>query len=63
VHVAPIKPKLKPPGTTSKRLKLEHENLLPNFDFKFNLRRYIMDVVNQTGVDVNAAVGQCRLNL
>ena len=44
-------------------MKLEHENLLPNFDFKFNLRRYIMDVVNQTGVDVNAAVGQCRLNL
>jgi len=23
----------------SKRLKLEHENLLSNFDFKFNLRR------------------------
>jgi len=38
VHVDPIKPKLKPPGR--KRLKLDHDGLLSNFGFKFNLRRY-----------------------
>jgi len=32
-----MKPTRKPPGT--KRLKLEHEKLLFNFAFKFNLRR------------------------
>ena len=34
-----MKPKLKPPG--SKRLKLQCDDLLSNFAFKFNLRRYI----------------------
>ena len=38
MQVDPIKPKLKPPGT--ERLKLDHEELLSNFGFKFNLRRY-----------------------
>ena len=33
-----MKPTLKAPG--SKRLKLEHEKLLSNFAFNFNLRRY-----------------------
>jgi len=34
-----MKPKLKAP--TSKLLKLEHKRVLPNYAFKFNLRRYI----------------------
>ena len=38
VQVDPMKPKLKPPGTT--RLKLKCDELLPNSAFKFNLRRY-----------------------
>jgi len=33
-----MKPTLKAPGT--KRLKLEHDKLLSNFAFNFNLRRY-----------------------
>ena len=37
VQVHRTKPKLKPPGT--KRLKLEHEQLLSNFAFNLNLRR------------------------
>ena len=39
VQVDPMQPMLKAPG--SKRLKLEHHNLLSNFAFKMNLRRYI----------------------
>jgi hypothetical protein len=38
VHVDPIKPKLKAPGT--KCLKLEFDELLSIFAFKINLRRY-----------------------
>jgi hypothetical protein len=38
VQVDPIKPTLKAPGT--ERLKLECEELLSNFGFNFNLRRY-----------------------
>jgi len=38
VQVDPIKSPLKAPGT--KRLKLEHDNLLSKFAFKFNLRRF-----------------------
>jgi hypothetical protein len=38
VQVYPIKPMLKAPGT--ERLKLNHEERLPNFAFKPNLRRY-----------------------
>ena len=37
-RVDPFKPTLKAPG--SKHLKVEHENLLSSFAFKFNLRRY-----------------------
>jgi hypothetical protein len=40
VQLDPIKPNLKPPGT--KRLKLNHMNLLSSFAFNFNLRRYIL---------------------
>jgi len=38
VQVDPIKPTLQAPGT--KRLKLEFDELLSNFAFNFNLRRY-----------------------
>jgi hypothetical protein len=38
VHVDPIKPSLKAPGTN--RLKLEFEVLLLNFGSKFSLRRH-----------------------
>jgi hypothetical protein len=38
VHLDPVTPTLKAPGT--KRLRLEYDGLLSNFGFKFNLRRY-----------------------
>jgi len=38
VHVDPMKPTLKAHGT--KRLKLEYDEWLTNFAFKFNLRLY-----------------------
>ena len=44
VQVAPIKPKLKPPGT--KRLKLKCDILLSTSAFKFNLRRHTEDLKN-----------------
>jgi len=40
VHVDPIKPMSKPPGTV--RLKLKCDELLSSFAFKVNLRRYMM---------------------
>ena len=40
MHVDPIKPTLKPPGT--ERLKLIYYGPLSNLAFKFNLRRYSM---------------------
>ena len=41
MQVDPIKTTLKAPGT--ERLKLKYEELLSNFGFKFNLRRYTKD--------------------
>ena len=38
MHVGPIKPKLK--GAISEGLKLKCDDLLSNFAFIFNLRRY-----------------------
>jgi hypothetical protein len=38
VHVDPMKPKLKAPGT--KLWKLEHEKLLLRFAFNYNWRHY-----------------------
>jgi hypothetical protein len=38
VHVEPVKPMLKAPGT--ERLKLRSDELLSNLAFKFNLRHY-----------------------
>ena len=43
-----MKPTLKAPE--SKRLKLEHEKTLPNFGFKFNLRRYNVVADEKPGV-------------
>jgi hypothetical protein len=40
VQVDPIKTTLKPSGT--KRLKLKHDELLSNFGFECNLRRYTL---------------------
>jgi len=42
VQVNPTKPTLKAPRTEC--LKLEHEKALSNFGFKFNLRRYTVEV-------------------
>jgi hypothetical protein len=47
VQVDPMKSTLKAPG--SKRLKLEQEKLLQNFDFKFNLRRHNKGCTNEAG--------------
>jgi hypothetical protein len=62
VHVDPMKPKLKPPGT--KRLKLEHFTLLSTFAVKLNLRRYIKEVniVDTPGTNV-ILVERCRSTL
>ena len=38
MQLDPIKPMLKPPGT--KHLKLEYDELLSSFAFKFNLHRF-----------------------
>ena len=41
MQFAPIKTKLKAPGT--KRLKLKYDDVLSNFVFDFTLRRYIKE--------------------
>jgi hypothetical protein len=48
-----MKPKLKPPGT--KRLKLECDVLLSEFDSNLNLRRYIMGLVVDQSVLMGTA--------
>jgi len=45
VRVDPIKPVLNAPGT--KRLNLKYDEVLSNFAFKFNLRRYMMAAAKQ----------------
>jgi hypothetical protein len=45
VQVDPIKPTLKEPGTV--RLKLKYEELLSNCGFKFNLRRYSKEAIEE----------------
>jgi hypothetical protein len=47
VHVDPIRPKLKPPGT--QRLKLNCDVLLSTSAFEFNLRRYMKVAVVTDG--------------
>ena len=60
VQIDPIKPKFKAPGT--KRSKLKSDELLSNFAFKTNLRRY--DVVHVSGnVYHSGVVGRCRLTI
>jgi hypothetical protein len=64
VQVDPLQPTLKAPG--SERLKLEHEELLSNFAFNCNLRRYeeVGDLdVEQGGSTKLLEVGRCRLTL
>ena len=68
MQVDPIKPTLKAPGT--ERLRLECDEPLSNFAFKFNLRRYRLEQVRQLlssgGARKQVAstkVGQCRLTL
>ena len=45
-HIDPIKPNLKPPGT--KRLKLNRDVLLTTSAFKFNSRRYVVELQEET---------------
>jgi len=47
VHVDPIKPMLKPPET--KHLKLQCDELLSSFAFKFKLRRYTPVLSHRVG--------------
>jgi hypothetical protein len=61
VQVDPIKPKLKPPGT--KRLKLQYDEPLSKYAFKFNLRRYTMDGANVEIAEEIGEVGRCGLTL
>ena len=59
MQVDPIKPKLKPPGTT--RLKLKCDELLSSFALKFTVRRYIVGVWSSvTGSSVEAPVQDAR---
>ena len=44
VQVDPIKPTLKAPGT--KLLKLQYDKPLSTFAFKFNLRRYTLEMLH-----------------
>jgi len=49
VQVDPMQSMLKAP--ICRRLKLEHEKLLSNFAFRFNLRRYSEGGVKFNGTD------------
>jgi aspartyl-tRNA synthetase len=70
VQVDPIKPMLKAPG--SERLKLKCDDMLSNFAFNFNLRRFISGIRRfledraflemETPV-LHAEVRRCRLTL
>jgi hypothetical protein len=63
VQIDPIKPTLKAPGT--KRLKLQCDELLSDFAFDFNLRRYIellRQFMDYSGW-YDRKVGRCRLPL
>jgi hypothetical protein len=59
VKVDPIKPTLKAPGT--ERLKLKHEELLSNFGFKFNLRRYTLYASFQTDSHIYFVMEYCEV--
>jgi flagellar biosynthesis GTPase FlhF len=51
VQVDPIKPKLKLPGATRLKLKLNCDILLPTSVLEFNLRRYIQEKRDQLPVN------------
>ena len=63
MQLDPIKPTLKAPG--SKRLKLQYDELLSRFAFKFKLRRYMVALENavQEWAAVLTSVWRCRLTL
>ena len=61
MHVDPIKPVLKPPGT--QHLRLNYDGLLPSFAFKLNLRRYNQVKIRQWNIQGLPKVGRCRLTL
>ena len=56
MQVDPINSELKPPGT--ERLKLEYDKLPSSFTFKFNLRRYSVDL--NCGCPANVVTGKVR---
>ena len=58
VHVDPIRPTSKAPGT--KRLKLEYDELLSNSAFTFNLRHYIQVCAAKAGADSAAAAAAAQ---
>jgi len=55
VQVEPMKPLLKAPGT--KRLKLEYDELLSSFAFKFNVRRYTLESTTTYSVATRSTAG------
>ena len=57
MQLEPIKPTLKPPGT--ERLKLKCYTLHLTFAFKFNLRRYIMAMLDSF-LDDNMLIIVCE---
>jgi hypothetical protein len=59
VQVDPIKPTLIPPET--KRLKVNNDESLSNFAFKFNLRRYT-EAVRVCRALLGGKVGRCKLD-
>jgi hypothetical protein len=61
LQVDPMKPTLKPPG--SQRGNLEHEKLLSNFAFNFNLCRYTKATPAAAAASTAFLVGRCRLTL
>jgi len=62
MQVDPIKPTLNAPGT--ERLKLKYEELLSNFGFKFNLRRYTEHSSERQRSCIGPVpVGRCKLPL
>jgi len=66
VQVDPFKPTLKAPG--SERLKLKCDDLLSNFAFDFNLRRYIEVTYTRTVtryylMEVKACVWNFNVNM
>ena len=58
MQVAPMNPKLKPPGI--ERLKLSYDKLLSTSAFKVNLRRYLEDLLRDSDA-LGKAVPVCPI--